>query len=122
MDGYPDGLPHDPVRYAQRYGSAPGHQAGPQCPMCASPLPGPRARFCSSACRQRAYRRRSLAPPPLPRRLPREVIVYQCPECEERYLGEQHCGSCNLWCRRLGPGGECPHCDQPVSITDLMSS
>jgi len=22
--------------------------------------------------------------------------------------------------RRVGPGGNCPHCDEPVAITDLL--
>jgi hypothetical protein len=46
--------------------------------------------------------------------------VYQCPECEERYLGEQRCPDCNRFGRRLGAGGLCPHCDQPVAVTDLI--
>jgi hypothetical protein len=24
--------------------------------------------------------------------------------------------------RRLGPGGSCPHCDEPVLLTDLLGT
>jgi len=47
--------------------------------------------------------------------------VYECPECEARYLGAQRCEDCNRWCRRLGPGGPCPHCDELVTVADLVS-
>ena len=47
-------------------------------------------------------------------------IVYQCPSCEARFLGEQRCEECNTWARRLGPGGLCPCCDEPISIMDLL--
>lgn len=29
---------------------------------------------------------------------------------------------CNLFTRRLGPGGACPHCDEPVVLDDLVDS
>lgn len=48
-------------------------------------------------------------------------VVYQCPECDERYLDERRCPDCQLFCRRLGPGGPCPSCDEPVSLTDLTA-
>lgn len=51
----------------------------------------------------------------------RADTVYQCPACDARYLGEQRCDECNTWCRRLGPGGPCPCCDEPVAITDLLN-
>ena len=54
--------------------------------------------------------------------LPRAASVYECPRCEARYLGEQRCPECNLFCRSLGPGGECPCCGEPVAISDLMGS
>jgi hypothetical protein len=37
-----------------------------------------------------------------------------------RYLGEQYCSDCRSFCRRIGPGGTCPHCDEPVAINDLI--
>jgi hypothetical protein len=73
---------------------------------------------CSDACRQAAWRRRSQAP--------REPIVakpdtvYQCPMCDVRLIGEQYCEECHSFARRLGPGGNCPCCDEPISITELL--
>ena len=46
-------------------------------------------------------------------------VIYQCPECEQRYLNERRCPDYPLFCRRLGVGGECPHCDEPVALNDL---
>jgi hypothetical protein len=76
-----------------------------------------RQRWCSTECRQTAWRRRRAAPiPPVPAK---PTTVYECDNCITRYLGEQRCHDCNTWCRRIGPGGLCPHCDEPVAITDL---
>ncbi len=49
------------------------------------------------------------------------ATVYECPECEARYLNERRCPDCNLFCRRLDRGGSCPHCDEPVAISDLST-
>jgi hypothetical protein len=40
----------------------------------------------------------------------RFAVVYECPDCEERFLDERRCPDCNLFCRRLDLGGTCPHC------------
>jgi len=45
--------------------------------------------------------------------------VYECPDCETRYLDERRCPDCNLFCRRIAAGGNCPHCDEPVAISEL---
>ena len=92
------------------------------CPCCAQPfVPVGRRRFCSAACRQTAWRRRHpLVLPPIPDRSPRPTTVYLCPTCETRFLSEQHCPDCNTFARRLGPGGPCPHCDEPVAVSDLL--
>ncbi len=80
-----------------------------------------RQRFCGAACRQTAWRRRHPTPlPSVPPRSPRTSTVYACPECETRYLGEQYCADCRCFCRRVGPGGLCPACDEPVAIADLL--
>jgi hypothetical protein len=97
------------------------------CPICGHGFtPVRRQRYCTNACRQIAYRRRhhhhtALAeiPTPAPRRV---NTVYVCQECEQRYLGEQWCPDCNQPCRRLGTGGNCPHCDEPVAIQDLTAT
>jgi hypothetical protein len=91
------------------------------CPVCGTPFsPVRRQRYCSPACKQKAFRRRGPAPasvPPPP--VPRPARVYQCGECDQRYLGEQWCHDCNRPCRALGPGGLCPCCGEPVAISDL---
>ena len=48
-----------PLRYGPRYATS---DAKPPraCPMCGSPLTSQRARFCSAACKQLAYRLRHL--------------------------------------------------------------
>ena len=40
---------------------------------------------------------------------------------QARYLGTQRCQDCNTWCRRLGAGGTCPHCDDIVAVKDLVA-
>ena len=46
--------------------------------------------------------------------------VYECPDCGERQAGVRRCQDCNLFMRRLGPGGSCPHCDEPVLVAELL--
>lgn len=97
------------------------------CPACGSPFrPVGRRRFCSDACRQAAWRRRhsaSKALAPLPKGDPRSSgTVYECPSCGVRYLGQQRCPDCQLFCRRVGLGGSCPHCDEPVALADLIGN
>src|SRR5664280_1620425 len=62
-------------------------------------------RWCQSATRHR-----------------RDNTVYECGECQTRYLGEQWCVECVRPCRRVGVGGLCPHCDEPVAIPDLLEA
>jgi hypothetical protein len=94
------------------------------CPVCSRRFrPSGRRRYCSDTCRQAAWRQRHPAPlPVLPLRTPRVETVYECGTCETRYLGEQWCPDCQRPCRRIGPGGACPHCDQPVALTDLLTT
>ncbi len=92
------------------------------CPVCGNGFtPIRRQLYCTNACRQTAHRRRrqpeaATIPPPAPRRA---TTVYVCQDCDQRYLGEQWCPDCNRPCRRLGTGGNCPHCDEPVAFRDL---
>ena len=92
------------------------------CPICGHGFrPSGRRRFCSDACRQAAWRwRHPTALPPIPHRSSRPTTVYVCPTCDARFLGEQRCPDCNTCARRLGPGGPCPHCDEPVALTNLL--
>ena len=99
------------------------------CPACGQLFTrGGRRRWCSDACRQAAWRHRHHTPAPaaalLSARQPasRGATIYQCPDCDQRYLGQQRCADCATFCRRIGPGGPCPHCDEPVAITDLMTT
>src|SRR5512142_387814 len=98
--------------------------AATPCPVCATPFtPVRRQRYCSAACRQAAWRARHPNPTPpvaVPPRTPRrEITVYQCAECDARYLGEQWCHDCNRPCARLDFGGSCPHCDEAVTVADI---
>jgi predicted RNA-binding Zn-ribbon protein involved in translation (DUF1610 family) len=124
-----DQPPPTPVRYGARYGST--APAAPRtCPLCAGTLPSSRARYCSEACKQRAYRlrqadRRLPNLPALTRELQRlrtlkAHTLYECPTCGERYLGVQRCPDCRHFCRSLGLGGTCPHCDELLLITDVL--
>ncbi len=74
------------------------------CPACGRPFtPAGRRRWCSDACRQAAWRHRHPAPGPATARITaspptaRETTIYQCPQCDQRYLG--------LFSRQDGPGG-----------------
>ena len=93
------------------------------CAVCGQPFaPGGRRRFCSPACRQAAWRRRQPPAPVVPAalRTPRPATIYECPTGGTRALGEQRCPDCGLFGRRLGPGGLCPHCGEPVAVADLI--
>jgi len=96
------------------------------CPACGQLFTRVgRRRWCSDACRQAAWRRRRSALaaaadlPALPRPA-REHTVYECPDCQARYLGWQRCDDCGVFCRRVGPGGECPACGEAVAVSDLL--
>jgi hypothetical protein len=118
-----------PVRYGSRYAASPSPD-GRGCLVCGTLLRTARAQYCSPGCKQRAYRLRHDDAPAgdlgavaadLKRRQ-RLVAqtIYECPECGECYLGEQRCPDCNRFCRALGLGGTCPHCDQPILLTELL--
>jgi hypothetical protein len=122
--------PDAPVRYGSRYGSKPTAGAEPFCPACRASLPSGRARYCSGACRQRAYRLRQVDltitdTASLVTELKRRAALlahrlFECPTCGEHYLGEQRCPDCNRFCRLLGLGGACPFCDQPILLAELL--
>ncbi len=98
------------------------------CPACATPFtPTGRQRYCSPACRQAAWRARHPDPTAkpvivVPSRTPRrDITVYQCPTCDTRALGQQWCHDCNHPRVRVDLGGLCPHCDEPITISDITS-
>jgi hypothetical protein len=94
------------------------------CGACGGPLPDtdPRRRYCSGACRTAAHRARRARPAPPARLTPTATApaVYECPGCEGRLVGARRCPECNLFCRSLGPGGECPCCGEPLAISELF--
>ena len=92
------------------------------CVVCGRPFPRSGRRvFCSGACRQMAWRHQHpTLVPNVPTQTSRHHTVYQCPACESRYLGEQYCSECGRFCRRVGAGGLCPACDEPIAVSDLL--
>lgn len=97
------------------------------CGACGQPLgPGRARRWCSDACRQAAWRRRHQPPtcaPALPTGAPRKPrTVYECPDCSTRLLGTQVCEDCTTFMRRVGIGGICPCCDEPISVDELVGT
>jgi predicted amidophosphoribosyltransferase len=98
------------------------------CPVCWTPFHRiRRQRYCSDGCRKTAWRRRQQPAPASPEPVPqarrrRDVTVYSCPACDTRYYGQQWCPDCHQPCTRIGLGGLCPHCDEPVAITDLLDT
>ena len=113
------------VRDTSRDGSPPTRA----CPACGAALASPRARYCSHACRQRAYRlgrptpvvdTAALTATLRQRRALAARTVYECPACGTRLLGERRCADCNRFCRALGLGGACPDCDAVILLADLL--
>lgn len=91
-----------------------------RCVICDNEITGRTDKqWCSTKCRQRAWRTAKTTPV-TPTVSSRPDTVYACPACDTRYIGEQRCPECNLWCRRLGPGAPCPHCYEPVVVDDIL--
>jgi hypothetical protein len=97
------------------------------CPVCQRLFtPSGRARYCGDACRKRAWRRRR-SPPPVPVVVPpgrprRPVTVYECSTCGARALGQQRCDDCGSFMARVGIGGLCPACLEPIAMEDLVGT
>lgn len=96
------------------------------CPVCQHHFtPVGRQKFCSDACRAAAYRRRRDVIRPaltVPKNQPRRPItVYECDTCGERALGQQRCETCSTFMRKIGLGGECPSCGEPLAVTELLA-
>ena len=95
------------------------------CPVCrADFVPVGRQRWCSGRCRAAGYRQRKQVESPavvIPALMPRRPqSVYACDACDTRALGEQRCESCGSFMRRIGFGGLCPCCDEPVAAIELV--
>ena len=94
------------------------------CPLCQHTFtPTGRQKFCSEKCRAAAYRRRRDAARPVvtvPKSQPRRPItVYECDGCGARALGQQRCDTCSTFMRKIGLGGECPHCGEALAANEL---
>ena len=99
------------------------------CLVCGAALASSRARYCSRAHQQRAFRLRHQPSPPDLQRLRQELqrrravvaqTIYECPSCGERLVGERRCPDCRLFTRAIGLGGHCPDCDTPLLLVDLL--
>lgn len=96
------------------------------CPVCASPfIPVGKRRYCRDACRVTAHRRRhqaeaGVAIAVVGQSSRRPVTVYECNGCGTRMLGRQRCDDCGTFMARVGIGGLCPCCDEPVAIDELI--
>jgi hypothetical protein len=99
-----------------------------RCPVRGAGFPrNRRQRYCSPACRQTAWRARHTNPAApaattTTHRPRRDTTVYARDQCQQRYLGQQWCPDCHRPCHRVDIGGLCPHCDEPVTVTDLLPS
>ena len=96
------------------------------CPVCgcAFVVTG-RRRYCSDGCRRAAWARRhhgAAAPVVVvaPAGSRRPHTVYECDDCGGRALGQQRCEDCGVFMRRVGLGGSCPSCDEPVAAGELI--
>jgi hypothetical protein len=95
------------------------------CPVCGYLFsPSGRASYCSDGCRKQAWRRRHQvlpAPVVVPAGVARRPLsVYECSTCGSRSAGQQRCEDCGSFMARVGWGGPCPHCSEPVAIEDLL--
>jgi hypothetical protein len=99
------------------------------CLVCGGALSSPRARYCSRAHQQRAFRLRHQTSLPDLQRLRQDLqrrravvaqTIYECQSCGERLVGERRCPDCHLFTRVIGLGGHCPECDTPLLLVDLL--
>ncbi len=45
-------------------------------------------------------------------------VVWECGSCGTRSL-ERRCEECNLFCSKVGAGGECPECSELIAANEL---
>ena len=107
-----------------------GSRDGSGCLVCGGALSSPRARYCSRAHQQRAFRLRHQSSQADLQHLRQELqrgcvvvahTIYECPSCGERLVGERRCPECNLFSRAIGLGGHCPECETPLLLVDLLA-
>ena len=119
------------MRYPSRYPSTNPAPVARACPVCGATPRSSRSVYCEkAACKQRAYRLRhqpqaTVDPAVLRKQLQRQRLlvdhtVYECPSCQERFLGERRCPDCHLFARAVGLGGSCPDCETLILLADLL--
>jgi hypothetical protein len=96
------------------------------CPGCQHLFsPVGRQKHCCEACRVAVYRRNQQAtqvPLIAPRTQTRQPIaVYACDRCGARAIGERRCEVCRSVMRRVGLGGRCPCCNEPIAVDELLA-
>jgi rubrerythrin len=117
-----------PIRDGSRNATAIG--SGRTCLVCTRPPANARARYCSPAHRQLAFRLRHAQLTRVDDTALRAELrqrgalvahtVYECGQCGEQLIGERRCPECNVFCRAVGLGGRCNQCEQPVLLADLL--
>jgi len=121
------------MRYPSRYPSTSPAVVSRACPVCGGTPRSSRSIYCEkAACKQRAYRLRHqpqdrLDPAVLRKQLEHQRqrvahTIYECPRCQERYVGERRCSECQLYCKALGLGGQCEECDHIMLLTELLGT
>ena len=95
------------------------------CPICQTRFtPAGRQRYCSGACRKTALRRRHQDQPPAP--VPRQPAPgattpsTNAPTAGSGSPASSAAPTAQIFARRIGLGGPCPHCGEPVALTDLL--
>ena len=95
------------------------------CAACGGPSPEGRAKlWCSDACRQAAWRRRhqpEQEPPELPPRDAQGEHGLSVPRLRGPAPRCAVLRGLRNFMRRLGPGGNCPCCDEPITFQELAS-
>ena len=107
-----------------------GWRDGPGgCLICGKDVSSTRAKYCTRAHQQYAYRLRHQTPTADLTRVRKALqrrkalvahTIFECGGCGERFLGERRCGDCNVFARAVGLGGSCPECDAAVLVDDLL--
>jgi hypothetical protein len=100
------------------------------CLICGKQRRSMRSRYCDDRCKQRAFRLRHRASTRvdlanLRRDLQRRKVlvahtIYECGTCGAQYVGERRCPDCHTFNKGLGLGGNCPDCDTPILVADLL--
>jgi hypothetical protein len=97
------------------------------CVVCGAALASPRARYCSRAHQQRAFRLRHRAELPDLQQLRQELqrrrvevahTVYECPVAASGWSASGAAPTATG--RAIGLSGHCPECDTPLLLVDLL--